>query len=396
MPRNVPSRLAAHLAGPTTSIAYLLKVKPQPWSQSPIFGISTSTRDSVYDDGSGDGPITYYCASGYTALDLMTTPDLKVDNTEASGLLAALARQGMTADGIQRGDYDCARFVQYMVNVLDLTMGHVIMNAGQIGQVTNLSDQTASIELRSLTQILAQNSIIELTSITDRARYGGVRNKMVLRWYGSSVASLGAENDRDFVIGSIPGFTDPPGSASGTVTNLQFASGNGTMNSAQLIDTAGQYVAPGFTVSSLSIDGTVQSGSKYSISSTGLVTWAFYSSATPPALVPPAAGTIWTWDGTVPIYPDGYFVPGVVHWLTGANTGRENEIESYVAATGAVSLVIPTREPIVAGDTFNIRRDSDKSKTRAIADNNLPNFRGEPELPRADGVSLQTPTPSAG
>lgn len=245
-----------------------------------------------------------------------------------------------------------------------------------------LNGQTVGIELRSLTQILKQNAMIELTSITDRAKYGDERNKMPLRWYDSSVDSLGDEEDRTFVMATIPGFVEAPGSATGTVTACQFAVGDGTSPAAQLVDTAGQAVPDGFTVTDIKADGTALTlTTDYTIDAAGLVTFT----------TAPADGVVLTWDGTLPIHPDGYFVPGVVQWLTGANAGRENELESYIADTGIVTLAIPTREPIVAGDTFKIRRDSDKSKTRAIADDNLPNFRGEPELPRADGMSLQAP-----
>jgi hypothetical protein len=361
-----------------------------------LFGICTLDSDVTYDDGSGDGPITYRASRGYTPMDLVTAADLSVNNTESDGLVAEYPADGVTLDGVARGDYDNARFVQYLVNYNNLTSGqHVILNSGQVGKVSVMNDQTVAIELRSLTQILKQASMIELTSITDRAAYGDARNKMTLRWYGSSVASIGAESDRTFVMATIPGFVEAPGSDTGTVTDVQFGAGDGTANSSQLLDTAGQPVAPGFTVSSLSIDGTVQDGSKYTISSTGLVTWAIYNTASPPVLTPPASGTVWTWDGTLPIHPDGYFVPGVVHWLTGSNAGRENELDTYVAATGEITLAIPANSTIVVGDTFNIHRDSDKSKARAIADNNLPNFRGEPELPRANGTDLQSPTPGA-
>lgn len=245
-----------------------------------------------------------------------------------------------------------------------------------------LNGQTVGIELRSLTQILKQNAMIELTSITDRAKYGDERNKMPLRWYDSSVDSLGDEEDRTFIMATIPGFVETPGSATGTVTACQFAVGDGTSLTAQLVDTAGQAVPDGFTVTDIKADGAALTlTTDYTIDAAGLVTFT----------TAPADGVVLTWDGTLPIHPDGYFVPGVVQWLTGGNAGRENELESYIADTGTVTLAIPTREPIVAGDTFKIRRDSDKSKTRAIADDNLPNFRGEPELPRADGMSLQAP-----
>jgi hypothetical protein len=240
--------------------------------------------------------------------------------------------------------------------------------------------------LRSRTQILKQNSMIELTSITDRAHYGDERNKMTLRWYNSSVASVGAEDDRTFVATSTPGFTSAPsGSTTGTVTDVPLATGNGTSSTFQLLDTSGETVSSGFTVTDIKSNGTTVASSAYAISTTGLVTFT-------PA---PANGAALTWDGTLLVYPDGYFAPGVVHWLTGANAGNENEVESYDAATGTISLLIPTFSPIVAADTFNVRRDTDGSKARAIADNNLPNMRAEPELPRANGIDLQSPTPSA-
>lgn len=387
MSRNVPAALAAHLAMPETTVCNLLKIKPVGLSQATLFGLCTLDADVTYDDGSGDGPITYKAKRGFTPMDLDTRADLSIDNTEAEGLLAEYPADGVTMEGVGRGDYDNARFVMYLVNYNNLTSGeHVILQSGQVGQINVLNGQTVGIELRSLTQILKQNSIIELTSITDRAKYGDERNKMTLRWYGSSVDSLGDEEDRTFVAATIPGAPDAPGSAAATVTGVYFGTGDGTGVGAQLVDTAGMTVPTGFTVTSIKKNGTALTvTTDYTIDAAGMVTF----------VVAPASGALLTWDGTLPVAPDGYFVPGVVHWITGANTGRENEIETYIAATGVITLAIPTRQSIAHGDTFNIRRDSDKSKTRAIADNNLPNFRGEPELPRADGMDLQSPTASS-
>lgn len=118
----------------------------------------------------------------------------------------------------------------------------------------------------------------------------------------------------------------------------------------------------GFTVDSIDSDndGTLTEGTDYTVSTSGLVTFT-------PAR---ADGAILSWSGTLDLYPDGYFTPGVVHWLSGNNEGRENEVESYTAATGEITLSIPTYEPIVVGDTFKIRRDTDHSWARAIADDN--------------------------
>lgn len=382
MPRNVPALLAADLAKAGKTLCYLLKIMPK---QADTFGLTSGNIDVTYDDGTG--ALTYRAKRGYTRTDIDTKADMSVDNAEAQGLLAQYPFDGMTLDAVQRGDYDGAKFVQYLVNYEALSHGHVIINSGRVGQVTSTDGLGVTIELRSLTQILKQNNLIELTSITDRASYGDARNKMTLRWYASSVDTVGAESDRVFTFATIPGFPDDPGATTGTVADVQFFVGDGTTTLAQLRDTAGQSITSGFTVTSITSDsaGVLTEGTDYTVSGTGLVTFT-------PAR---ASGEIMTWAGTLPIYPDGFFTPGVVHWLTGANAGRENEVESYAAATGEVTLVIPTDEPIEPGDTFKIRQDTDHSWARAITNGNQLNFRGEPFIPRANGTDLQAPTPSA-
>lgn len=376
MSRAISTALAAHLALPTTTICFLLKIVPKTVGVAP-FGLCTLDRDVAYDDGTG--ALTYYSSSGYTAFDADAKTGMSVDSSEAQGLLAAYPLEGVTTEGIARGDYDSARFVQYLVNYEDLTMGHAIINAGQVGEVTSIDDLTCTIELRSLTQILKQLSIIELTSITCRAQYGDLRCKMPLSWYDATVDTLGAENDRDFTLADAPGFSVPPGGSTASVSGVPFFTGDGAITKVQLLDTAGERVTSGFTITTLYLDGTATTA--YTVDGTGLVTFT----------TAPSSGQIATWDGTLPLAPDGYFAPGVVKWITGANAGRENDVESYTAATGAVVLSIPTYAPIAPGDQLQIRRDCNKSKTTCISRGNLPNMRAEPELPRADGASLQSP-----
>jgi uncharacterized phage protein (TIGR02218 family) len=152
----------------------------------------------------------------------------------------------------------------------------------------------------------------------------------------------------------------------------------------QLLDTAGDKVTSGFTVTDIKVNGIVAAGA--TVDGTGQVTFG----------TAPGSGAALTWDGTITLFPDGYFSPGVVRWLSGLNTGQENEVESYDEATGAVVLSIPTTDTIQAGDTLEIRRDCDFSKAtcRDVYDNLL-NMRAEPELPRADGADLMSPTNAA-
>ena len=373
MPRAISPELAAHLKGSSITVCYLLKIMPKR-AGVPVFGLTTLDDDRTYNDGTG--LLTYRAKRGYTAFDVDTKADLSVDNSEASGLLAEYPADGVTAEGIARGDYDGARFVQYLVNYEDLSMGHVILNAGQVGQIKMIDDLTCHIELRSLTQILKQNSIIEVTSITCRAKFGDERCKMPLDWYVGTVDTVGAESDRTFTIDATQGLAK-------AYTNTLLMTGDGVTTSAQLKTPAGLDITSGYTITELRVNGVPTTA--YTDNGAGLISF--------PAA--PTTGEEVRWDGVVKNAvpaPDGFFVPGVVHWLTGANAERENEIEEYDAATMGVTLVIPTYQTIAPGDTFQIRRDCDKSKAMCIGYDNLLNMRAEPELPRADGADLQSPT----
>lgn len=378
--RTIPSALATDLAKSATTLCYLLKVIPKRTGVS-TFGITTLDKDVIYDDGGG--PLTYRAATGYTAFDVDTTSALNVDNSEAESLMAVYPGDGMTIEAINRGDYDSSRFVQYLVNYEALDHGHAILNGGQVGEVTQIDDLTCHLEMRSLTQILKQNAMIELTSITCRAAFGDERCKMPSRWYSSSVASVGAENDREFVLVDKPGGSGGTGST-GAVSNVLFGQGDGTTLTFQLLDTAGEVLTSGFTVTDIKVNGSVAAGA--SVDSLGVVTFG----------TAPGSGAALTWDGTVSLFPDGYFVPGVVRWTSGLNVGQENEIESYDESTGTVTLSIPTTDIIQASDMLDIRRDCDYSKAmcKDVYDNLL-NMRAEPELPRADGTDLQSPTSAA-
>jgi uncharacterized phage protein (TIGR02218 family) len=380
MPRYVPPALAAHLAQPATTVCFLLKIIPKRTGVA-VFGMTTLDADRTYDDGKSAGAITYRAKRGYTALDVDTKADLSVDNTEASGLVAEFPADGVTAEGIARGDYDGARFVQYLVNYEDLSMGHVVVNGGQIGQINMIDDLLCKIELRSLTQILKQNSIVELTSITCRAQFGDARCQMPLVWWSASVGTIGAEADRTFTADAGVGYTE-------SFTGIPLGIGNAAQATFNLIDPQGLALSTAFGVSQdyaiteVRLNGVATTA--YTDDGAGMITFSTI----------PALGVTMEWDGviTLPAPADAYFVPGIVEWLTGVNAGRQNEIEEYVSATRQITLAIPAHDDIAPGDTFRIRRDCDKSKAMCIAYGNLLRMRAEPELPRADGADLQSPT----
>jgi len=379
MPRYIPPLLAADLKAGVTTLCYLLKVSPK---LAATFGMTTLDVDVAYDDG--NGAVTYQAANGYDAFDVDAKNDLTVNNSQADALMAPVYNVGMTADGVTRGDYDNADFVVYLVNYAALGHGAVIIQSGRIGQVTMVNDALCQIELRSLTDILKQNNLIGLTSITDRAMLGDDHNKLPLHWYPSSVATVGAEPDRIFTCATAPGSSDAPGGSTGAVSGVPLGQGDGTHTTAQLKDAAGNLITSGFAVTAVKVNGTALAGTDYSISGTGLITFT----------TAPASGAQLTWDGTLTLRPDGYFAPGVVHWDSGQHIGMEREVEAYDAATGTVTLAIPCPFAIQPGDTFRIRRDYDQSwamATDELANGN--NFRGEPYLPRGNASDIQAPTP---
>ena len=94
---------------------------------------------------------------------------------------------------------------------------------------------------------------------------------------------------------------------------------------------------------------------------------------------------------------DDYFAPGVYVWTTGANTGLEFEIESFVAG-GEITSVFPMPFVPEVGDLFDIRRDCTREweghNSCETYDNRL-NFRAEPKMRPADALATQIPGASA-
>jgi|GEM_PF-929873 len=79
----------------------------------------------------------------------------------------------------------------------------------------------------------------------------------------------------------------------------------------------------------------------------------------------------------------GLFNLGIIHWLSGANTGQETEIETHLE-NGRLVLSFPVGFPIKIGDQFRIRQDCDKTIETCRARHNSINFRGEHLTPIAD------------
>lgn len=82
--------------------------------------------------------------------------------------------------------------------------------------------------------------------------------------------------------------------------------------------------------------------------------------------------------------------PGLVEWLTGANAGRSDEVESFDQIVGpgdvpqTIGLTFGSSYPIQKDDLFRFRDDCPKTPVACKARDNYPNYRGEPSIPVSD------------
>lgn len=197
--RTVPTAIVNRFTPGGTTECALLLITPR---RAAPFGITSLDRDVTYDDGTG--VVTYRAKCGFTPADVVTSMDLSVDNSEASSLIAEFPFDGMTPEMIDSGEYDASRFVMYLVDYEFLEAGHVIVSGGTVGEVRRADNGQVTIELRSLLQTLKQQSMIESTSISCRAKFGDQRCKMPLVWTDTTVATVGAEDDRTFIATGMP------------------------------------------------------------------------------------------------------------------------------------------------------------------------------------------------
>ena len=145
--KTATDAMKAHLASGNTTLAYLWKVKR---TDGVILGFTNLDRDLAYDDGTGDGEITYQASTGFANSAAASKSDLSVDNLEVLGFLDSTS---ITEGDLRAGIYDDADIIVYMVNWADLSMGRIIIRRGTLGIVKMVNGKFTA-ELRGLTHKL--------------------------------------------------------------------------------------------------------------------------------------------------------------------------------------------------------------------------------------------------
>ncbi|MGH8083877.1 MAG: DUF2163 domain-containing protein [Lysobacter sp.] len=210
--KNIPIELLEHKQSGITTLCFIEKIGPLP--DGSYFGLTSGNRDLVFDDGRGGGSITYHAATGMQPSAMAAGADLSVDNSETQTLMPVYPLDvGITQAMVDNGDLDGVQWWIYQVNYEDLTQGAEVFGSGVIGEVRITPGGLVTFENRSWSQLLKQNSVVELDSLTCRARFGSqpvgtgggafeqrfpCRFNLDAEWVDFTVSALGAEVVRQF------------------------------------------------------------------------------------------------------------------------------------------------------------------------------------------------------
>ncbi len=197
--RNASPELLAHLEGPDTTVCVLIKMV---CADGDSFGFADHDRDVEYADGMDTFGLTYRKREGYEQAQVAAETGLGVDNSEASGRIAVWDYPDhITEEQINAGKLTGAEHWVYLVNYEDLSMGHIELHSGNVGQVKVTDGQVWNTELLALSARMKQD-IVPLTSLTCRRVFGdsicGVDAEALFQDF--EIASVGVEDDRVFTL----------------------------------------------------------------------------------------------------------------------------------------------------------------------------------------------------
>jgi uncharacterized phage protein (TIGR02218 family) len=255
--RTVPAPLQTHLDQPDTTTTRLIKIT---LTNGTVYGITSLDRDVVYDDGEYSGEITYVASNGFDPAALQAEVGTSVDNTEAYALISDDI-PGITVEQAEAGDLDDAQWVCYLVNYEDtsMSMGHVILDAGDLGEVRTRYGMIWIQELLSYVSRLKQ-PIGHVWSTTCRAIFGSAANTqtgcgidVTPLWVSGEVTAVAAETNRTFTgddITATGGVFPVPGRVqwlTGDNAGREFAVEEITGSDVSLIETTGYPIQIGDT-----------------------------------------------------------------------------------------------------------------------------------------------------
>ena len=163
--KSTSTALAAHLAGPVTTLATCWRITRVDGAE---FFFTDHDQDLLFDGH------VYKASSGYSRTAIANDASLSVDNLDVEGVFDSAA---ITEEELRAGLFDQAEVRIFLVNWADPSMGALRMRRGWFGEVVLTEQNVFRTELRGMTQAL-QQSIGELYSPECRADLGDHRCKV--------------------------------------------------------------------------------------------------------------------------------------------------------------------------------------------------------------------------
>lgn len=197
--RTIPIQLQEHKNSDATTLCHLIRIETD---DGEVIGMTTLDRDVLYHDGRS--LLTYKAAVGFQPATIYAAADFGVDNSEFQGLVPEFDLE-LDEKRVNAGVYDYAKFWLYQVNYENLTMGHMLVMSGTLGETRSVDGITLFGEMRSKLDNF-RKPMCELDSLRCRAIFGSTRAEerfpcgypVETLWKPGQVTSVGLESTRTF------------------------------------------------------------------------------------------------------------------------------------------------------------------------------------------------------
>ena len=163
--RRIPNGLQKHLKGAVLTVCHLIQLK---LDDGRVFGSTSLDVDFIYQG------ISYKASSGADTSILSADNSLSVDNAEFTTLFSELSGT-LSYKEVVAGALDNATWTLYLVNYMNLDEGHIILDAGDVGDIRFKANQSYDVELVSYAMRLRE-PIGTKDSLTCRAIFGSDPN----------------------------------------------------------------------------------------------------------------------------------------------------------------------------------------------------------------------------
>lgn len=386
--KTLTDMLKNHLAGEQTTISTCWKVVR---TDGTVFCFTDLDNDIEYD-----GEI-YEASRSFDTSNIATSSNFNVDNAELTTFLKRkdsdltitdfIGAAIINEEDIEKGIWDLAYFKVFIVNYMDLTMEHMHLRSGRLGQIKTSRDKTV-VELRSKKQKLTQNvgrtynfdcdailgdewcnpnlgngSCFDNGKTMDDYTFIGTVSSLINQhsWLDSSLNQSNTTNKASITniqAGSVTKIQCPGHPFSGG-ESVRFGGITGSM--AGLNGKSGAVTIIDANNFSIEFDSTYMMTEEVNGTTTTYYNYSYSNGKNPEfnGITWNTNGGTYTGSGTATAAIESeYFQGGVVTWLTGQNAGLSIEVKNY--SPNYVFVAERQIGKIAIGDTYKISAGCDK------------------------------------